>query len=65
MQLELTEECSRDAQYKVNMQKSVAFLYTSNNQMRSVIQKRPHSQLQQKLYGTYEQMNEYIHKERN
>ena len=47
--LELINEYSEVAGYKINTQKSLAFLYNNNeNSERDVITKQPHSPLQQK-----------------
>ena len=45
--LELINECSKVAGYKINTQKSLAFLYT-NNEKTDKLRKQFHSPLQQK-----------------
>ena len=45
--LELINEYSKVAGYKINMQKSLAFLYT-NNEKTEKLRKQSHSPLQQK-----------------
>ena len=46
--LELISEFSKDAGYKINTQKSVAFLYTNNELAERKSGKQFHSQLHQK-----------------
>ena len=46
--LELTNEFSKVAGYKINIQKSVAFLYANNKLIEREIKKTIHSQLLQK-----------------
>ena len=46
--LELIKEYSKVAGYKINTQKSLAFLYTNNEKIQREIRKQFHSQLQQK-----------------
>ena len=46
--LELINEYSKVAQYKINIQKSLAFLYTNNEKTEREIKKQYHSPLQQK-----------------
>ena len=49
--LELINEYSKDAGYKINMQKSLAFLYTNNEKtfsLKEKLRKQFHSSLQQK-----------------
>ena len=45
--LELIDECSKVAGYKINTQKSIAFLYI-NNEKTEKLRKQYHSSLQQK-----------------
>ena len=49
--LELIHEFSKVAGYKVNVQKSVAFLYTNNEATERQIKKLTHSQLHQESYN--------------
>ena len=46
--LDLISEYSKVAGYKINIQKSVAFLYTNNELVEREIRKQFHSQLHQK-----------------
>ena len=46
--LELTSEFSKVAGYKINSQKSLAFLYTNNEKSEKEIKNQSHSLLQQK-----------------
>ena len=46
--LELINEYSNVAGYKINTQKSLAFLYTNNEKIEREIRKQFHSPLQQK-----------------
>ena len=46
--LELLNEYSKVAKYKINTQKSLAFLYTNNEKSESELKKQFHSPLQQK-----------------
>ena len=46
--LELINEYSKVAGYKINTQKSLAFLYTNNEKMKEKLRKKFHSPLQQK-----------------
>ena len=46
--LELINECSKVAGYKINTQKSLAFLYTNNEKTERKLRKQFHSPLQQK-----------------
>ena len=46
--LELINEYSKVAGYKINTQKSLAFLYTNNEKNREKLRKQFHSPLQQK-----------------
>ena len=46
--LELINEYSKVAGYKINTQKSLAFLYTNNEKTQVEIKKRFHSPLQRK-----------------
>ena len=46
--LELFIEFSKVAGYKINTQKSLAFLYTSNEKSEKKLRNQPHSPLQQK-----------------
>ena len=46
--LELISEFSKVARYKINIQKSVAFLYANNEVTEREIKKQSHSQLLQK-----------------
>ena len=45
--LELINECSKVAGYKINTQKSLAFLYTNNEKIEK-LRKQSHSPFQQK-----------------
>ena len=47
--LELTSELSKVAGYKINTQKSLAFLYTNNKNQKAKLRNRSHSPLQQKV----------------
>ena len=46
--LELINEYSKVAGYKINTQKSLAFLYTDNENKKEKLRKQSHSPLQQK-----------------
>ena len=46
--LELISEFSKVAGYKINTQKSLAFLYTNNENQKEKLRNQPHSPLQQK-----------------
>ena len=46
--LELTSEFSKVAGYKINTQKSLVFLYTSNEKSEKQLRNQFHSPLQQK-----------------
>ena len=46
--LELINEYIKVAGYKINTQKSLAFLYTNNEKMKEKLRKKFHSPLQQK-----------------
>ena len=46
--LELVSEFSKVAEYKINTQKSLAFLYTNNEKSEREIKSQSHSPLQQK-----------------
>ena len=46
--LELISEFSKVAGYKINTQKSLAFLYTSNENQKEKLRNKSHSPLQQK-----------------
>ena len=46
--LELISEFSKVAGYKINMQKSLAFLYTNNENQKEKLRNQSHSPLQQK-----------------
>ena len=46
--LELISEFSKDAEYKVNTQKSLAFLYTNNEIQKEKLRNQSHLPLQQK-----------------
>ena len=46
--LELISEFSKVARYKMNTQKSLAFLYTSNENHKEKLRNQSHSPLQQK-----------------
>ena len=46
--LELISEFSKVAVYKINTQKSLAFLYTNNENQKEKLRNQPHSPLQQK-----------------
>ena len=46
--LELINEYSKVAGYKINTQKSLAFLYTNNEKEKKILRKQFHSPLQQK-----------------
>ena len=46
--LELINEFGKDAGYKINAQKSLAFLYTNNEKSQREIKEKSHSRLQQK-----------------
>ena len=46
--LELINEYSKVAEYKINTQKSLAFLYTNNEKQKEKLRKQYHSPLQQK-----------------
>ena len=46
--LELISEFSKVAGYKINTQKSLAFLYTNNENQKEQLRNQPHSPLQQK-----------------
>ena len=52
--LELINEFSKVARYKINIQKSVVFLYTNNELSERETKETTHSQLLQKEYNTYE-----------
>jgi len=52
--LELTSELSKVAGYKINTQKSLAFLYTNNKNQKAKLRNRSHSPLQQKVLNIYE-----------
>ena len=46
--LELISEFSKAAGYKINVQKSLAFLYTNNENQKEKLRDQSHSPLQQK-----------------
>ena len=46
--LELINECGKVAQYKINAQKSLAFLYTNDKNSKRKLRKHSHLPLQQK-----------------
>ena len=46
--LELISEFSKVAGYKINIQKSLVFLYTNNEKSEEKLKNQPHSPLQQK-----------------
>ena len=46
--LKLISEFSKDAEYKVNTQKSLAFLYTNNEIQKEKLRNQSHLPLQQK-----------------
>ena len=46
--LELIDEYTKVAGYKINTQKSLAFLYTNNEKIETEIRKQFHSPLQRK-----------------
>ena len=46
--LELINEYSKVAGYKINTEKSLAFLYTNNEKQKEKLRKQYHSPLQQK-----------------
>ena len=46
--LELINEFSKVAEYKINTQKSLEFLYTSNKNPKEKLRNQPHSPRQQK-----------------
>jgi len=46
--LEVINEYSKVAGYKINRQKSLAFLYTNNEKIEKKLRKQSHSPLQQK-----------------
>ena len=46
--LELINEFGKVAGYKINAQKSLAFLYTNNKNQKEKLRKQSHSPLQQK-----------------
>ena len=46
--LELISEFSKVAGYKINMQKSLAFLYTNNEKSKETLRSQTHSPVQQK-----------------
>ena len=46
--LELIREFSKAAGYKINIQKSLVFLYTNNEKSEEKLKNQPHSPLQQK-----------------
>ena len=46
--LELISEFSKVAEYKINTQKSLAFLYTNNEKQKEQLSNQSHSPLQQK-----------------
>ena len=46
--LELINDYSKVAGYKINTQKSLAFLYTNNEKLKEKLRKQFHSPLQQK-----------------
>ena len=46
--LELISEFSKVAEYKINTQKSLAFLYTNNENQKEKLRNQSHSPLQQK-----------------
>ena len=50
--LELNSECSKVAEYKINTQESLAFLYSNNEKIEREIKKRFHSPLQWKELNT-------------
>ena len=50
--LELINEYSKVAGYKINTQKSLAFLYTNNKKVGKEIKETVHSPLQQKEQNT-------------
>ena len=50
--LELISEFSKVTGYKINTQKSLAFLYTNNEKSEREITKQSHSPLQQKELNT-------------
>ena len=52
--LEFINEFSKLAEYKINIQKSVAFLYTNNELSERKLRKQSHSQLHQKEWNTWE-----------
>lgn len=50
--LELTNEFGKVAEYKINVQKSVAFLYTDNKIADEKLRKKSHLQLHQREWST-------------
>ena len=46
--LEIISEFSKIAGYKINIQKSLVFLYTNNEKSEEKLKNQPHSPLQQK-----------------
>ena len=46
--LELINEFGKVAEYKINAQKSLAFLYSNNERSKEKLRKQSHSPLQQK-----------------
>ena len=50
--LELINEYSKVLGYKINMQKSLSFLYTNNEKTEKLREKKSHSPLQQKELNT-------------
>ena len=46
--LELINEYSKVSEYEINIQKSLAFLYTNNEKQKEKLRKQFHSPLQQK-----------------
>ena len=50
--LELINDYSKVAGYKINTQKSLAFLYTNNEKIEKKLMKQFHSPLQRKEYNT-------------
>ena len=49
--LELISELSKVAGYKINTQKSLAFLYTNNENQKEKLRNQSHSPLQQKEFN--------------
>ena len=50
--LELINEFGKTVGYKINAKKSLAFLYTNNENQKEKFRKQSHSPLQQKEYNT-------------